>query len=375
MNEHALDGRSTRYIQLDIMRGFIMVVMALDHANYFIARGKAGPELWLGRFPDYQGQALPFLTRAVTHLAAPGFFFLMGAGMLLLAASRQKVDWTQQQIMRHFVIRGAVLVFIQFVVENPAWNIGAGPATSVYFGVLFALGGGMIIGGLFLFISDRWLALLSMLLIFSTEMLLPASRVYVPYGVALRLWLIPGFTEGIYVLYPIMPWLGVIGLGIVYARWLQADEKAAWRSALWLGLAALLAFIMVRWLDGFGNIRPRAGDDWISFLNVVKYPPSLAFLLLTLGVLLTLLGLLARAPRGVVRVLQPLAVYGRVPLFFYILHLYFYAFLGQWLNLDGIGIAAMFPYWLAGLIVLWPLCWGYGRFKQSRPPQSLLRIL
>lgn len=375
MNEHAVDGRSARIIQLDIMRGLIMVVMALDHANYFIARGKAAPELWRGPFPDYQGQTLPFLTRAVTHLAAPGFFFLMGAGMVLFAAGRQYRGWTKQQIVRHFVIRGALLIFIQLVVENPAWNIGAGPATEVYFGVLYALGGGMIIGGLFLFISSRWLVLLSVLLIFSTELLLPATRVYVPYGYALRLWLIPGFTEGIYVLYPIMPWLGVIGLGVVYARWLQADEKAAWRAALWLGLAALLAFIMVRWLDGFGNIRPRQGDDWISFLNVVKYPPSLTFLLLTLGVLLTILGLLAWAPQGVVRVLQPLAVYGRVPLFFYILHLYLYGFLGQWLDPDGIGIAAMVPYWLAGLLILWPLCWGYGRFKQSRPPQSLLRFL
>ena len=321
--------KPSRLPELDILRGFIIVVMALDHANHFIAQAKLSSELWNGTFPNYQSQALPFLTRAITHLAAPGFFFLMGVGMFLFASVRQAKGWSKQQIFLHFAIRGLLLIFIQFVLANRAWDMGSGGSSATYFGVLYALGSCMIIGSFFVLLPARWLLLLSTLLIVCTELFLPTSATgFIQYAHPLRLWLIPGFTEGIYVLYPIMPWLGVMGLGIAYGQWLKNNQKAALRSALWLGLFAILLFIPIRLCNGFGNIRPQTGDDWIAFFNVVKYPPSITFLLLTLGINLTLLGLLSRAPRKVVKFLQPLAVYGRVPLFFYILHLYLYAILG-----------------------------------------------
>lgn len=371
-----MNNKSNRLLELDILRGFIIVVMALDHANHFIAKGKLSSELWTGSFPDYQGQALPFLTRAVTHLAAPGFFFLMGVGMFLFAHNRRARGWTKRQTIMHFAVRGFILVIIQFVLENPAWNIGSDSSSVTYFGVLYALGGCMILGGFLLILPPKWLTLLSVVLIVATELLLPQQVVgFVQYAYPLRLLLLPGFTEGIYVLYPIMPWLGVTGLGIVYGHWLRQDEAAALKSALWIGLIAILLFVPIRWFDGFGNIRAQEGGGWIAFFNVVKYPPSITFLLLTLGINLTLLGLLSRAPEVVLQVLQPLAVFGRVPLFFYVLHLYLYGWLGQWLDPQGIGIVHMFPYWLLGLFVLWPLCWGYGRFKQTQSPNSLFRFI
>ena len=368
--------KPNRLLELDILRGFIIVVMALDHANHFIAKGKLSSELWTGQFPNYQGQALPFLTRAITHLAAPGFFFLMGVGMVLFAISRQEKGWSKRQLIVHFAVRGLVLMLIQFFLENPAWNIGSGSSSVIYFGVLYALGGCMILGGLLLLLPKRWLALLSVVLIIATELLLPKQAVgFVQYAYPLRLWLLPGFTDGIYVLYPIMPWLGVMGLGMVYGYWLKKEETTALKSALWIGLVALLLIIPIRWFDGFGNIRPQEEEGWIAFFNVVKYPPSITFLLLTLGVNLTLLGLLSRAPEAVLKILQPLATFGRVPLFFYVLHLYLYGWLGQWLDPQGIGLVRMFPYWLLGLLILWPLCWGYGRFKQTQSPNSLFRFL
>ncbi len=197
----ASKAKGPRLIEIDAARGLMIFVMSLDHANHFIARGKLAPELWAGPFPDYQGDALRFLTRFVTHLAAPGFFFLMGAGMILFAASRRRHGWSRSQITLHFASRGALLVALQFLLENPAWNIGGGAGPTTYFGVLYALGATMMLGAILLELRPRWLLVLSLALILSTEILLPEARSgLVQYSPALRLSLLPGFTPGMYVL-------------------------------------------------------------------------------------------------------------------------------------------------------------------------------
>jgi len=368
--------KAPRLLPLDALRGLVMIVMALDHANAFIAQAKFGPELWAGQFPDYQGDALAFLTRLVTHLAAPGFFFLLGVGMVLFALSRRRQGWSNWRIIHHFVVRGVLLILLQFCVENPAWRIGQPPDSTTYYGVLYGLGGAMLIGTLLLYLPTRWLVGLSALLIMATELLLPdASTGFVEYAPMSRLWLLPGYTPGMFVLYPVLPWLGVTGLGMAYGRWLNQDRQQAYRGALWLGAAALLLFIPIRGLGGCGNIRPVQGADWIAVLNVVKYPPSVVFLLLTLGVDLLLLGSLARMVTVAEAGLWPLVVFGQVPLFFYVTHLYLYGYMGQWMAAGGIGIPRMVPYWLLGLAMLFPLCWLFGRFKHSRSPDSLWRFL
>ncbi len=367
---------SSRLLPVDALRGFVIVVMALDHANSLIAHGKLEPEMWADVFPNYRGDALAFLTRLVTHPAAPGFFFLMGAGMMLFAASRRQQGWSRGRIIRHFVVRGFLLVLLQFLVENPVWKMGQPPDPTLFFFVLYGLGGTMFLGTLLLYLPTLLLVGLSVLLIVLTGLLLPEARTgFIQYAPLLRLWLLPGYTPGMYAMYPFMPWLGVVGLGIAYGRWLKRDQEQSYRAALWLGVAGLLLFIPIRLLNGFGNIRPRQGDDWIAFLNVVKYPPSVAFLLLTLGVDMLLLGLFARVESVAKVGLQVLAVFGRTPLFFYLTHLYLYAYLGQWLDPKGIGLQRMYPYWLLGLAILFPLCWLYGRFKDSRSPGSVWRFL
>ncbi len=361
--------KSARLLPLDALRGFIIIVMALDHANSFIANGKLEPELWADLFPTYQGHPpLTFLTRLVTHLAAPGFFFLMGAGMALFALSRRRQGWGEGKIARHFLLRGGLLILFQFLLENPAWSLKS--PSGAYFGVLYGLGGAMIVGALFLRLPQRWLIGLSGLLIIVTQWLLPETRAgFVPYSVPLRMWFLPGFTDSVLVLYPVMPWLGVMGLGMGYGRFLQKNRAQAYQLALWAGIIALALFVGLRSLGGYGNIRPPAGDGWLPFLNVVKYPPSIAFLLLTLGTNLLLLALFTRLPESALR---PFIIFGRVPLFFYLAHLYLYGLMGRVIHT---GIPGMVPYWLLGLGLLWPLCWAYGRFKNGRSPNSLWRFL
>jgi predicted acyltransferase len=132
---------------------------------------------------------------------------------------------------------------------------------------------------------------------------------------------------------------------------------------------------VLRLLDGFGNIRPRAGDSWIDFLNMVKYPPSITFLLSTTGVNLILLGAFARAGQTARQLLTPLVIYGRAPLFFYVLHLFMYKGMGRWLTPDGTSIPAMYPFWLAVLIGLLPMCLFYREFKQRPAMNRVLRYL
>ena len=136
-----------------------------------------------------------------------------------------------------------------------------------------------------------------------------------------------------------------------------------------------MGFFALRVLDGFGNIRPRSSDDWIGFFNVVKYPPAMTFTLLTMGINLLLLGLLARVKERGHRLVDLLTVYGKVPLFFYVTHLYLYAGIGAWLEPSGASLPIMYLYWLAGLAALYPLCLWYGGLKQRRPANPLLRLL
>jgi uncharacterized membrane protein len=369
---HSPTAPAARLLSLDALRGLLMVLMALDHANQFIAHGKAGFELWIGPFPSYGSRVLPFLTRWITHLAAPGFILLLGVGMALFTARRLTQGWTRWRIARHLLLRGALLILLQFLVENPAWDLAHPYRWPVYVGVLYALGGCLIAGAGLIWLPTPWLVAGSAALLLAIEPLLtmlPTQR-----SLAAFLLLLPGDGPGVYVLYPLLPWLGVAGLGMVYGRWLRRAPERASRAALWLGLGALAGFALVRSLSGYGNLRPIQVTGWIAWLNVVKYPPSLAFLLLTLGLDLALLGGLARcALTG--PGLRVLAVYGRAPLFFYVLHLYLYALMGALLAPYGTGIPRMFPYWLAGLVLLWPLCWAYGRLRQRARPASLWRLL
>jgi uncharacterized membrane protein len=367
---------AARLLPLDGLRGAIMIVMALDHANLFIARAHSPGERWSDRLPAYDS-ALPFLTRFVTHLAAPGFFLLLGAGMVLFAESRRRLGWTHGAIARHLAVRGMLLIVLQALLENPAWQLGQTfRPFPIYVGVLYALGGSLLAGALLVRLGAPALLALGLAAVAATHLLLPApSQTSGAIAPLMRLLLIPGLTWPVVVNYPLIPWLGLACLGMAYGSWLVRDRVMAYRAAAAIGVAGLLLFLAVRASGGFGNIRPVEGIGWIAFLNVVKYPPSLAFTLLTLGADLLILGLLARAGAALAGWGRPLLVFGQSPLLFYIAHLYLYGLVGLAIAPQGIGIARMYPFWLAGLVMLYFLCRWYGGFKRRQPPESLWRLL
>ncbi|MEW6734053.1 MAG: heparan-alpha-glucosaminide N-acetyltransferase domain-containing protein [Acidobacteriota bacterium] len=368
----------------DQLRGLIMILMALDHASFFIAHTHQG-EFWGGAVSTYQS-VLPFVTRFVTHLCAPGFFFLMGVGMMLFAQSRRLEPTTR--ILRYFITRGLLLMVINLFIENPAWLLGPldelGPSMPggggeifLAFGVLYGLGGSMILSSLLLRLPSGLLLAIGATAILLTQAFTPdVSRFGYLYSPILRLLLIPGQTGILLVDYPIIPWCGLALFGVVAGRWLLNNEAITYRRVAGLGVGLLVLFALVRTLGGFGNINPPIGEGWIAFLNVTKYPPSLVYICITIGIDLFLLALLAKIGKGSGVWTKPLLVFGRTPLFFYLAHLYIYALAGRFVTpAKGTSLLAMYPYWIAGLLLLYPLCRWYGDFKQRRGPDSLWRFL
>jgi uncharacterized membrane protein len=383
-----------RLYPLDALRGLAIVVMALDHANFFIAHQHSPGEYWGAPFPEYDS-ALPFLTRFVTHFAAPGFFFLMGVGMLLFAQARWRQGWSVGRIMVHFWIRGMLLIALQFLVENPLWKAVPGFFPETFIGVLTALGGTMIVGSFLFRLEPIALVLLTLGLLLGTELTHPGPALW--SSISHERWrlvlLYSGGDGEFWSTFNVLPWLELVVFGMLFGRWLLADEKQAYQKGFWIGIALLVLFAILRTADGFGNIRPREGETWIDFLNVVKYPPSLTFTFLTMGVNLiilwgfsqvgrpstparpwmqtcALLGWPGRASSGrrFQTASKPLVAFGSAPLFVYVLHLILYMLMGRWFEPLGTSLPAMYLYWLAGLAILYlPALW-YGRFKHAVTP-------
>ena len=380
-----------RSIPLDLLRGWIMILMALDHASFFIA--KIHPmEYWGYPLPEYPG-ALSFFTRYVTHLSAPGFLFLLGAGMTWYANSRRLFGWSESCIARHFAMRGATLILIQQILENPAWLIGAlgaevpidrygqpgmpGGGGQPFFGVgvLFALGGSMILWGVFLRLQTIIVLLVSLAAVLITQWLTPsAEQVTIQYPLVIRLLLIPGHSGHWAVIYPLIPWFGVAGLGIVFGRLLLTEQTKTYQWSVGIGILFLALFTAIQ--INANRTQLQYGDQicWIGFLSVTKYPPSLAFLSVTLGLNLIFLFVFSRIQTFFTKWAKPIITFGHTALFFYITHLYVYAVIGMFFPI-GMTLAQMYPFWLFGLVILYPLCRWYEGIKQTKAPNSLWRIL
>ena len=381
-----------RFVAFDRLRGLIMVLMAVDHASFFVA-GVHAYESWATPPPFYHPWAgapvvVAFLTRWVTHLCAPGFFMLMGAGMVWLAAARERAGWSPARVRRFFVTRGLVLLVVQHLVENPAWVLGIvsanpppGPPPAMpggggdyvlHFGVISALAVGMVFWSLLLRArSAAVLAVSATALVAGAWMTPPVGEFSTLFPVPVLLAFVPSHNGLVNVVYPWVPWLAPAGLGIVLARAVARRPGRTAGIAGALGVALLACFAVMR-AAALPLAEPHAAlPGFIGFMSLTKYPPSPAFLAATLG--LDLLLLVAFVATSRAAVLSPLDVFGRAPLFFYLLHLWVlgiasFAFPG------GTSFPVMYLAWVGLLVVTYPACSWYGRFKASRPVDSLWRL-
>lgn len=379
--------------------------MAIDHARGFIARNHPG-EFWGAPLPDYQGDWIAFLTRLVTHLCAPGFMFLMGAGAALFAASRARDGWKPGRITGHLALRGILLIVLSLVIENAASTYGTAGAVrgetyglrvpgepgpiSVILGVLCGLGSSLAIAAFFVRLPAATLAVMAAACVGITHWLTPdASQIGAPISPLMGALVVAGLAPPFVSVYPVIPWLAPTLLGVAFGRLLQRDRERdgvragntdregnsarAFTLIGAAGIAFVVLFVILRASGGVGSFQP-VQPGWIGLLNVTKYPPSLTFLLLTLGVDFILLALFEHTGAGAARWTAPLRVFGAAPLFFFITHLFLYGFIGKW-YLGGTTFATMYFWWFVGLVVLYLPCRWYGEFKQRRPPNSLWRML
>lgn len=366
-----------------------MVLMAIDHASFFIARTHAF-ESWASAPPFYLAHAgaslaMACLTRWVTHLCAPGFFMLMGAGMMWLAKARLRAGWTHARIRRFFVTRGLILLVIQHLVENPAWILGvvsaAGPPVPVqtpgggvdfvfHFGVISALAAAMLFWAFLIEMPDAVvLAVSGVALAASVVMTPPMTDAATLFPAWSLLAFVPSHANLVNVMYPFVPWLAPAGLGIVLARVVAKRPEKIVLVATAGGGGLLAAFAALR-LAGAGD--PHAPlPGVIGFLSLTKYPPSPAFLAATLGVDLLLVAVLTASVRA--RWQSPLEAFGRSPLFFYLLHLYVFGLL-SFAFPTGTSFRVMYAAWAAAVVLMYPACLWYARFKSSKPPDSAWRL-
>lgn len=369
---------SARAVSLDALKGLIMVVMALDHVRSFFMTYDGVKEIWYAP-AIYNADAWNFWARYVSHLAAPGFFFMMGMGMVLFARSRQKTGWDANAIARSFVVRGLILVALQFLAEDTAWAIRSGNILRMFStGVLSTLGLAMILSA-FLLRFRPWIVIaVSVVCLMATQaVILGLNMEKGDYGLIPMFLVIAGQWQIVKINYPLIPWFGVTGLGIAFGWFWLADPARGYRWSLWGGLGLVVLFIAMRvWDDGFWNLRPQVDDSFWAFLQATKYPPSLSWLSLQMGVNFLFIWLFWKGEAIVETAGRVLIDYGRSPLFFYIVHLHLYGAMSFFVFNKNTGIVSMAAvWWVVGLAILWPLCRWYGGFKRSRHPDSFWRFL
>lgn len=372
-----------RLAAIDWMRGFVMVLMTLDHASLMFNGGRtaldsAYPIDAFGGAGWIPGMELPpdqFFTRWITHLCAPTFLFLSGTSLALSLEKRRgeaaggraierELDW-------HLLIRGAVILGCEATL-----SLLAGERT-LMLQVLYAIGLSLwlmiplrrldtrvlVFGGLTWFLAGESI---------TTWLVPPGALAPLPA----RLLFAPAIAEGVTVIYPVSGWLAMMTLGWGFGRQLLAMDAdtlcaTAARQCARAGLAALVLFAIVRALDGYGNMALYRDDaSLVQWLHVSKYPPSLSFATLELGLmaigLAVCFGIEARMRAPASR-WNPLTVYGETALVYYMLHFVGLGAAAIVLH-GGIGHAGLPEAYAAtaiALVVLYPVCLAWRRFKRG----------
>jgi uncharacterized membrane protein len=381
---------SRRIPSIDLVRGLVMVVMALDHTRDYIHSAAM-----LSR-PEDLATTTPaiFFTRWITHVCAPVFMFSAGLGAFL----RLERGGTTADLSRFLWTRGLWLILLEVTLVRLGFFFNFDYSVLLLL-VFWALGWSMIALALLVHLPYGVLVAVSLGLIVLHNL---ADGVRAAaFGSWAWIWNLlhqQGFIQtpgpALVVAYPLVPWIGVMAAGFCLGRvyLLPAAERS--RLLVRLGLALTLAFVVLRLVNLYGDPAPWTGQRTpiftvISFLNTTKYPPSLQFLLMTLGPAIALLGWIDGA-RPSER--HPLLVFGRVPLFYFVVHvplIHAMAIALTWLTYGaqsflflppptlgtprdlfppgyGWSLGVTYAVWMAAVIILYPVCFWFMRLKQRR---------
>jgi uncharacterized membrane protein len=362
---------------IDILRGLVIVLMALDHVREYFTDVRFRP-LDL----THTDVAL-FFTRWITHYCAPLFIFLAGVSAWLVGRR-----CTRSELTRFLVTRGLWLVVLEFTLVSLAWTFNLRYDFGLMMQVIWAIGVSMIVLALLARLPLGWITAIAATMIAGHNLLDGIEPE--TFGVAAPLWAVLHVQQPIaigFVSYPLIPWIGVMALGYVMGGLFELEPERRRRLLLTLGSAMIVAFVVLRLANVYGDPHPWSVQSSttftvLSFLKVHKYPPSLLYLLMTLGPGLLLLVLFETWRGALASVLE---VFGRVPLFFYVLHIvlahalaglvalwagygtsvltgFFPDFPPEW----GYGLPMVYGVWLLVLALLYPLCRWFAEMKRRR---------
>jgi uncharacterized membrane protein len=380
--------RPARIESIDVLRGIVMVIMALDHVRDYFNRSAY---LFDPTDLRYTTVAL-FLTRWITHYCAPVFMLLSGISAWLYGRKNGR-----RAASFFLLTRGIWLIVAELFIVTLGWTF------NLHYGifilqVIWAFGISMIILSGLIYVRRGILLAIALLLIGGHDLL---DGIHIAgSGWPAILWSFlhvqQGFTVGpvhFFVGYPILPWIGLITLGYWLGECYRPDRDAAERRRILsrLGWGAIALFIVIRAADAYGDpshwsVQRNFIYTVLSFINVSKYPPSLLYMLMTIGPALLLLSV---AERPLNKLTRQLAVIGRVPMFYYLVHIFFLHALAvgaaalsgfppsAMVNLDnwvtanpqlkgyGFGLAIVYAVWIATIFILYPLCRWFDHYKRS----------
>lgn len=385
-----------RINNIDFVRGLVMVIMALDHVRDFMHTTSMSQD------PTnlQTTTTVLFLTRWVTHLCAPTFVFLSGVSAYISLKRHDNISESRTFLFN----RGIWLIILEFTIINFAlWY-------DIHFHLLImevisTIGFSFIVLSFLLKIPSRIIGITGLLILFFHN-LLPgmsysgnpilsylASVLFHPNLIRVT----PNFT--FYVAYPLIPWLGILLTGFASGQFFELRAEKRKKIFLQIGFAALLLFCLIRFINIYGDpskwsVQRTTLFTFLSFINTTKYPPSLLFVLLFLGITFLILFISDEVKN---RFTDIFSVYGKVPLFYFIIHLFlihslmFVMLFVQGVDLEelrfgvfnngrpvtgsGIGLSSIYLIWFGVVVILYPLCRWYGIYKAANKDNKLLRYL
>ncbi|HMI02181.1 MAG TPA: heparan-alpha-glucosaminide N-acetyltransferase domain-containing protein [Pedobacter sp.] len=387
-----------RITAIDFLRGAIMIIMALDHVRDYLYSGS----FFYDPLDLTKTSGILFFTRWITHFCAPVFMLLAGTSAFLTGQKK-----TKKELSLFLLKRGLWLIFLEMIVVNFAWNFNI-TFPMFFFITIWALGVSMILLAAIIHLPIKWILGICLTIIAGHNLLddihvagnsLPAFGWSLLHDQQFFTWHKTVFLVG----YPIIPLMAVMPLGYCLGMWYTADYDTGKRqkNLLILGGLAIVSFIILRYANVYGDpvkweVQKNTLFTFLSFINVSKYPPSLLYLLMTLGAALLFLSFTEKLRGGVVKVVS---IYGRVPMFYYLIHIYVIHLVaivasaltpGQdwkiwiltkpiWFTTDlkgyGFSLPVAYLVWIIIVIALYPLCKRYDAYKQSNKQKWWLSYL
>jgi uncharacterized membrane protein len=379
---------SYRLNSIDLLRGIVMVIMALDHVRDFFHKEAFTDD------PMNLATTTPWLyfTRWITHFCAPVFVFLSGTSAFLMGQKR-----TKAQLSKFLITRGLWLVFVELFIITLGWTFD--PLYHLFIlQVIWAIGLSMIILGILVLFPFQVVLAFGLLVVFGHNLLdYPEAARNGNVGL---FWdfVHHGFfkyypldnSHGVMLVYAFLPWTGLMALGYCFGVLFKQNVAPEWRRKrlIQVGVGTIVLFVVLRLINKYGDPQPWSSQprgsfySLLSFLNTDKYPPSLMFSAMTLGPAILFLAFVERVKS---KVANFFIVYGRVPFFFYVLHFYFIhafcliAFFAKGYRWDqkfdpnspflfrpqlfGFDLPVVYAVWIIVVLLLYPLCKWYGSYK------------